>query len=443
MKNVKILLSAACALFAFSAIAQDLSNPKYAAWGETVEERQYNMLNSSYLKESIDNRDYDQAAQYLQELLVKAPKGTENIYVNGIKLYKNKIARASGDQKKVFIDSLLLIYDLRNEYFGDHSKRGTPYILDRKAREILNYMPEDRAAIRKAFREAIEAGGSQTDPETVLAYFSNLCDDYKNTDEVTPDEVIAEYDRLAPFFATPDATDYKNQFDAAFGLSGVASCDNLEKLFRARLEANPDDEDVLAQAVTLMSRAKCDTEYYFELAEKYYQVKPSSETAMFLAQAFQNKDDYDKATKYLNEALAVEQDPAERQKLLVRIALVELVANDITGAASAARQARDLNPEDGIAYFVLAQCYGISAASCSGFAGQAAFWAAYDTMAKAIELLPADSEYIPTAKNSLNAYRNRFPTSEECFFVELKEGARYTVNCGTATGVVTTVRAHN
>ena len=33
--------------------------------------------------------------------------------------------------------------------------------------------------------------------------------------------------------------------------------------------------------------------------------------------------------KYLNEALAVETDPAERQLLLVRMALVGLVSNDI------------------------------------------------------------------------------------------------------------------
>ena len=156
-----------------------------------------------------------------------------------------------------------------------------------------------------------------------MAYFSNLCDDYRNTDEVMPDEIIAEYDRLTPFFEkNPAAAEYKSQFDAAFGLSGAASCENLERLFKGKLAAAPDDEALLAQAVALMSRAKCDGDFYFTLAEKYYAVKPSSETAMFLAQAFQSKGDYAKAKKYLNEALDVEQDPAERQKLLVRIALI-------------------------------------------------------------------------------------------------------------------------
>ena len=81
-------------------------------------------------------------------------------------------------------------------------------------------------------------------------------------------------------------------------------------------------------------------------------MKPSSNTALSLAQVFQNKHDYAKAMTYLNEALAVEKDDAERQKLLARIGLVGLAANDVSGAAAAARQARDLNPEDGVPYFV-------------------------------------------------------------------------------------------
>lgn len=442
MKNVKSLLSAAFALFAFAAIAQDFSDPKYAAWGESVEDRRQNMLNSSFLKEACDNKSYDQGSFYFKELIDKCPGASMNIYVNGTKLFKSKIARAkSVAEKQSLVDSLLLCYDLRNQYFGNHQKYGSAYILDRKAREVLNYMPSDRAAIREAFRAAIEAGGEGTDPETVVAYFSNLCDDYKNTDEVVADEVIAEYDRLTPFFASnPEAADFKKQFDGAFGMSGVASCENLEKLFRERLAAAPGDEALLAQAVALMSRANCDSEFYFEVAEKYYEVKPQTETALFLAKAFQGKGDFAKASKYLNEAMEAETDPAEQQKLLVRIALVNLASNNTSGAAAAARQARDLNPEDGVPYFVLAQCYGISAGNCGGFAGQAAFWVAYDTMAKAVELLPEDSEYTPYARTSLGQFRSRFPTNEECFFNELQEGARYTVTCGLAAGTATTVR---
>ena len=443
MKNVKFLLSAACMLFAVAAMAQqDFSGPQYAKWGNTPEERERNILNSNFLKESYENRDYDAATRYLRDLLKSCPGASVAIYQRGANVYKQKINRAkSVAEKNAYVDSLMMIYDKRAEYFGDSAKQGRDFILDQKAREYLAFRPDDRAGIRKLFREAIEAGGNNADPETVVAYFSNLCDDYRNTDEVMPDEVLSEYERLQPYFEShPGAAEYKNQFDNAFGLSGAASCENLERLFSARLAAAPEDEALLAQAVSLMSRAQCDSEFFLATAEKYYTVKPSSETALALAQIFQNKGDFTKAMSYLNEALAVEKSDVERQKLLTRIGLVGLAANDVASAAAAARQARDLNPEDGVPYFVLAQCYGLSAAACGGFAGQAAFWAAYDTMSKALELLPSDSEYVEHAKKSLATFRSNFPNSEECFFNELQSGARYTVTSGTAAGVTTTVR---
>ena len=332
MKNVKFLLSAACTLFAVAAMAQqDFSGPQYAKWGDTPEEREKNILNSNFLKESYDNRDYDAAARYLRDLLNSCPDASVAIYQRGANVYKQKINRAKNvTEKNAYIDSLMQIYDLRAKYFGDNAKQGLAFILDQKAREYLAYKPNDRAGIRKAFREALEAGGDNADPETVVAYFSNLCDDYKNTDEVMPDEVIAEYDRLSQFFEKhPEAAEMKGQFDTAFGVSGAASCENLEKLFGAKLAAAPDDEALLAQAVALMSRADCSSDFFLATAEKFYAVKPSSNTALSLAQVFQNKHDYAKAMTYLNEALAVEKDDAERQKLLARIGLVGLAANDV------------------------------------------------------------------------------------------------------------------
>ena len=443
----KSLLTLACAAIAVGATAQDFSAPQYAKWGDTPENRKENILTNSYLSEAVKNRQYDEAAGYFQKLIAEAPTGSVNIYVNGAKLYKTKINGAKdAATKRMFIDSLMLVYDLRMQHFPDYVSKGNDmgkaYVLDVKARDLAIYLPNERQLVRDTYRAAIEAGGNQTKPDLVKAYFAGLCDDYKNTDEVTADEVIAEYDRLSAYFAAnPMAVDEKSQFDAAFGFSGAASCENLEKLFSERLAAAPDDVAVLSQAVKLMSRAHCDSEFYFNTAEHYYEVEPSSETAMFLAQAFQDKKDFARATKYLNEALDTETDPAQREKLLVRMALVNLVSNNISATASAARQARDLNPEDGVPYFILAQCYASSAAACEGFAGQAAYWVAYDTMAQAVDLLEGDTDYLPTAKQLLSSYRGRFPSSEELFFNEVAEGSSYTVKCGLASGIAARVRA--
>ncbi len=443
MKTVKFLLSAAFALLATASIAQqNFNDPKYAKWGATPEERQRNILNSNYLAEECKNRNYNAAAYYFNEMITNCPSLQESTYQYGARIYQAKANRAKTKaEKAMYVDSLMLVFDLRAEYFGNKPNKGRSFILDQKARSYMANRPDDRAGIRRLFREAIDVDLLKAAPETVVVYYSNLCEDYKNTDEVTPDEVIAEYERLSPYFdAHPEAAEFKSQFDSAFGLSGAASCENLEKLFRSKLASDPDDEAILSQAVALMTRAKCDSDFYLELAEKYYVIKPSAGAAVSLAQAFQAKGDYAKATKYLNETLSVEVDPDNRYNLLVQLALVGLAGNNLSDAASAARQARELNPEAGVPYFVLANCYAASAGNCPGFNGQAAFWAAYDTMSKAIELLPADSDYLEAAKKSQGAYRSHFPSSEECFFNELQAGDSYRVSCGMAAGIMTTVR---
>lgn len=441
MKNVKFLHIAVLLFWGLAAMAQDLSGPQYAMWGETVEERTANMLNSSFFKEEANNRNYDAASGYLKLVLDAVPGAAESTYQIGVNVFKNKYnATRDPEMRQMYVDSMMLLYDMRVQYFPNTPRYGTAFVLDQKARDYLRYKPTDRAGIRQMFRNAIEAGGDKTNPETMVVYFANLAEDFKKN-ELTTEELVAEYERLAPVLdKNPNAGDAKKQLDAAFGLSGAASCENLEKLYTEKIAANPDDEALLAQAVRMMVSAKCETPFFFATAERWYTVKPSSETALFLAAGFQNKGDFTKAMQYLDEAMSVEQDPAERQKLLVRMALLNFASNNINAAATHARQARDLNPADGSPYYILASCYGASAVACGGFAGQTAFWAAYDTMARALELLPADSEYIAPARSALSAYRSNFPNSEEIFFNELQEGSRFKVNCGTASGVVTTVR---
>ncbi len=426
-----------------SAMAQpDIDDSRYAKWGADSAEREQNLRASQLLKEEITNRNYDEASRLLCQLIAGCPAASENIYVYGATLYKNRINRSKTQpEKNTYIDSLMWLYDKRVESFGSHPERGESYILERKAAEYLAYRPGDRAGIRQAFRAAIEAGGTGANPEIVVVYFTNLCADYKNTGEIMPGEVISEYRRLSPIFAAnSEADDYRSRFDAEFVMSGAASCETLEKFFSAKLEANPRDDALLAQAVSLMSRAKCGGTFFFAIADRYYNANPSTQAALFLAQALQSKGDYAKADEYLHAALTVERDLSARERLLVRIALVALADNDADGAADAARKARDLDPEDGVPHFLLAQSYAASVARCPGVEGQAAFWAAYDAMARAVELLPQESEYYQPARISMTAYRNRFPSSEECFFNELKEGAHYTITCGTASGIVTTVR---
>ncbi|MFR9602599.1 MAG: tetratricopeptide repeat protein [Rikenellaceae bacterium] len=448
MKKTKLLLTMAFAAVGFVAQAQvDFNDPRFAKWGPDAETREANMNKSSFLTEALDNRDYGAASAYYTELVASCPEASEAVMARGVVLYRAKIARAkSVAEKKQMVDSLMIAHDLRLEYFSDHEKRGKDYILDSKARDYYNYMKSDREGLRNVFKATIEACGDRADPPLVLLYFQNLCEDYK-MDEVMADEVMSEYDRLSPFFDKLESeyTKFRDDFTTAFSVSGAATCENLETIFGAKLEADPNNVELLAKTVKLMSRMRCNSPFYVATTEKLYELEPSSQSAMALAAIFQSQGDYDKASKYLRDAVAEETDMDAREALYARIALIQMAANNMSEAAAAARESintpDDTKSDNGIAYFVLAQCYASSAASCSGFDGQAAFWIAYDTMALALaNFTSEESDYKSIAQQSMNAYAGNFPSQEECFFNEIKDGDSYTVKCGMASGQRTTVR---
>ena len=162
---------------------------------------------------------------------------------------------------------------------------------------------------------------------------------------------------------------------------------------------------------------------------------------MALAQGFQDNKNFDKANQYLREALAVEQVAEQREKLYVRIGILDMSMNNFAAAVEAFREAQAINPENAHAPFFLAQCYVNGAKGCSGLAKDAIYWVAYDLIQKALPLLEAqDAARVDAANQLAAAYRGAFPTKEECFFNELADGSTYTVNCGFAQGVATRVR---
>ena len=189
MKSVKILLAAAAMLVGVSASAQDFSDDaKYGIWGATTEERASNIGASNYLKDELDAKNYDAATVYLQQLLNNCPAASQQTFARGVTLYKNKANRARTiDQKKVYIDSILLIYDLRLEYFGNHPKNGKDYILDMKARDMLRYCTTNRPLLRDGLKAAVDAAleSGRIHLDIASSYFKYLCEDFEYDDADT------------------------------------------------------------------------------------------------------------------------------------------------------------------------------------------------------------------------------------------------------------------
>ncbi len=144
--------------------------------------------------------------------------------------------------------------------------------------------------------------------------------------------------------------------------------------------------------------------------------------------------------EYLRIAINNETDPAQKTNFMLQGAGMALSSNSYREAAQFARQAIDNDPDNGLAYFILASAYaGGSGSTCSGFDRQTAFWLVVDNLVQARRLLPADDPQQANITQMIGNYSANFPKTEETFMRGLNPGDSYTVNCGWISGR-TTVR---
>lgn len=434
--KIKMILALAVAgMIASSAQAQEFG----PEWGEnaTAEQRHQNALTFNYYKDAYDNKNYDQALIYLKDLLEKCPKARVNIYVWGTNIYKQKIARATSlNERGAYTDSLMMLYDKRVENFADHATYGLGYILKAKARDYAMFKASDVRGVIDNFTAAVKANEDNVDPTFINQYFNVLTEAYKNLD-VETDEYMENYEYLAELMAKAANEEQQTAFDALFSSSGAADCENLEKIYKERVEANPDDLDLIIKVFNQMNRVDCATEFFVSVGQKYMAMQPSSSIAMALATAYEKMGDIENSLESLKAAVASETDPMLRAQLCIQIAGNMLSLNNPREAADFAKQAIEINPDNGFAYITLASAYAQGAGSCSGFDAQSVYWLAYDVLQNARRLFADDAAQLEQVNMLMNTYRGSFPSKEECFFRGLTTGAAHTVQCGWVSGRTT------
>ncbi len=442
MRQAKKLFSALLALmvFGFTAAAQDfLEDPRY---GSTPEERQETVIKLQFFKTAFETNDYDNAAALLHEIIGVAPSASINMYVRGTNLYKAKIERATSvPEKNALVDTLMYLFDLRAEYFGDDPEEPRGEILAKKAFQYADYRPLDRDNIRRLFHEAVEASEGN-DPVIVDSYFSYLVEDYQE-DLVETDELLGEYERLYALLdrnKTEENIEGQKILEGLLLTSGAADCDNLEKLFKPQYEADPNNVELMQRILGRMSRQNCGSDFQLEVAENLYKIEPTPETSLMLAAVFEGKNDYEKSLYYWEEAIKNETDPEKKANFIIRAASSALASNNTSRAASFARQAIAIQSDNGVAYYIYAQALAQNTGSCADFERQAAYWIVVDNLQRARNLLGAGHELTDNINRQIANYSAAFPQDTELFFRGLNEGNSYTVNCGLVSGT-TTVRA--
>jgi hypothetical protein len=347
-------------------------------------------------------------------------------------MYRKFIESSSNQERtEELIDTLLMIYDRRIEYFGQNGKGN---ILGRKGIDMLRYRRNDIEAVNEAYgflKESIELERNKTRDAVMITFISSSIT-LNQKGKIDDNQVIEDY-----FMATEIIDGLLNKssrwprakatIDDNMIKSGILTCDALNSYFEPQFEANKEDRAFLENVVRFYNASGCDrADLYVQASEQMYKIDPGPESAHQLGILLISKSDFNKAAYYLKMAVLGEDIPDDtRAEWYYELTVVSLANKDYCDAIVYAREAIARKGNYGKAYIALGDAIIASRDNLGDdFEKRTAFWVAADKYAKAKSV---DPSVAADANKKLNDYASQYPNHEEVFFRDIKDGDAYQV----------------
>ncbi len=354
--------------------------------------------NLSLYKEFFKHNNYRDAINPWRRVFGECPASSEKMYVEGVTMYKNFIESSSSPERtEQMVDTLMLIYDRRIEYYP--TNKGN--ILGRKGIDLLRYRRTDIESVEVAYgilKESIdiEQGKSR---DAVLVTYVNAAITLNKADKLNDNQVIEDYFQVTTIIDKLLAKSSrwgkaKQNVDDLMLNSGLLTCDALNSYFEPQFEANKEDQAFLEKLINFYTQTGCDrTDLYVAASEQMYVIEPGPKSAHQLARLFMIRSDYPKAAEYLKEAVqGTDIDPETKAEWYFELAIVTRAEENYCEAIKYGREAIALKSNYGQAYLLIGDCYIFSRESLGDdFQQRAAYWAAADKYAKAKAVDPSVS----------------------------------------------------
>lgn len=423
-----ILLATISLLFALPAFTQKgiEDGSKYGKGQDSIE----CIKNLSLYREFFKHSNYRDAIHPWRIVFGSCPASSERMYVEGITMYRNMIESASNPARKdQLIDTMLLIYDRRLEYFG-----GEGNVMGRKGIDLLRFRNNDADAVEEAYgylKRSIELERNRT-RDAVMVTFINASVSLNQKGKIDDNQSIDDYFMVTEIIdgllgrSTRWERAKKTIDDLMIG-SGLLTCEALDSYFEPKYEANKSDREFLENLIRFYSSAGCDrANVYVDASEQMFKIDPGPESAHQLAVLFIAKSDFEKAADYLQRAVIGDNiDDETRAEWYYELTVVCLANEDYCAAIAWVQEAISRKSDYGKAYIAWGDAIVFSRENLGDdFEKRTAFWVAADKYAKAKSV---DPSVTADANEKLNKYASQYPNHEEVFFRDLKDGDSYQV----------------
>ncbi len=400
--------------------------------------------NSDYTSVAVDD-----AIRHWRWVFNNCPMGTENTYLDGIKMFSYFIKEEPDNaRKELLIDTLMMIYDQRMEYFPNHYKTGLSQmgnILGRKAVDLYQWRPQATEEVYHILERSVELDGNNSQTAVIVYYFRTAIE-LVNASKLGKDVLIELFDKLMGIVEyniknnPADQEDFESvKANLELSVEPYATCQDLIPIYRAKFDAEGgSNPELLKKIINMLDKKNCTADpLYFDATVKLYELEPDPESAFLIGRMLYRRNELSKSSTYLLQATDMA-DTNARADCYLLLADEYRTMRDYSRARTYAYKSAELRPNDGNPYILIGDLYAASADMCGDdeIGKKAAYWAAVDKYYKAKNIDPSLEQ---AANERIYSYSRAFPAVERLFFHDLKEGESYTVGCWI--NETTTVRA--
>ncbi len=460
IKKMKKLLPTAC-LLASSLMAVG----QCETWIGSDRESEATDAHSIY-RDAYKQKDYDLAFEQWKiayEIAPAADGKRDYHYLNGVELYKDRLAKATTDEDKATAKEMIAtLYDQAIECYkngvlpikkctgDDCLDKKLGYLYGRKAYDLYYSVNSPYSKTYDAVKTAVEYGGNDSE-YIVFAPYAAVAVDWFKKEKMTAEETRAVYTELNEIadynIAKGDQLSaYYEQAAAAMNASfreienDIFDCAFFVDKLRPDYEDNPDDPETIKSVIAKLKRQGCpDSEPFLAELETKWKKYAVAENARLQAEFEANNPgaaakklydngDYEEAVTKYDEAISQEADPAKKASYLFSKASIQFRKLKKYGAARAtAREAAKARPNWGRPYMLIGDMYGTTARNCGDAWNQRlAILAAMDKYSYAKSI---DSSVAEEANSRLSRYRASMPTKDEGFMRKVSAGQSVNVGC--------------
>lgn len=380
------------------------------------------------------NKEYKKTLPHLKWLLTNYPAFSSNVYIKGAEILEDLASKEKDKaRKRVYADSLMIVYDLRMKNCGE-----IPNVMNRKALYYFyyNYDSPQPTDMIPLFDDAIRLNGKNTMIGILQNYMKALMIYQKIFKKLSDDEILERYDKVNQLIeekvkGTSDEANKKKYRDLIQENSELLitvigpdkiNCDFVRTHMGPKFKQNPKDIDNAKRIVIFMLKAGCtDDPLWLQAAEVVYEAEKDFGLGKNIGIKYLSAENYPKADFYLDDILKHAQTNEEKADVYQLKGTKEAKLGNKAAARENYLKALSLDANRKELWEKIGDLYASSFDDCARKQHQAED--------RLIYLIAYDLYQRAGNTTKMNSMKQFIPSKEEIFELNWNVGDKKTIDC--------------